>query len=382
MGVEHGDYSKTAIHPQFYQQTPNTEKLGKRPVSEGLGPRILNNYAATMVPVRGKAKFITTLRRSPHKSIQPHIEHCHRLDECAWLGKSETLAHFIHSLIRRLDGSLRDFHMHLVSDATGETVIASARACAAQFDGVRPIEHFWNLVRTQRQLNLALEGISEKPGIVIYTLVDRELRAKLEATCRSLQVPCVPMLDPILKGLSAYLGLESKAQPGRQHTMNDEYFSRLDAMDFAMSQDDGQSPSKLADADVILVGVSRTSKTPTCIYLANRGVKAGNVPFIPNIPLPDILTSPKAPLVVGLTEDPERLVSIRRNRLQMLNQPEITNYANLEAVRDEVNEARRFYTKMGWPVIDVTRRSIEETAAEVIKILARRDLISAEALHF
>ncbi|HTJ63599.1 MAG TPA: pyruvate, water dikinase regulatory protein [Alphaproteobacteria bacterium] len=272
--------------------------------------------------------------------------------------------------------------MHLVSDATGETVIASARACVAQFDGVRPIEHFWNLVRTQRQLNLALEGISEKPGIVIYTLVDRELRASLESTCRALQVPCIPMLDPILKGLSAYLGLESKAQPGRQHMMNEEYFSRLDAMDFAMSQDDGQSPAKLSDADVILVGVSRTSKTPTCIYLANRGVKAANVPFVPNIALPEILTGENAPLIIGLTEDPDRLVSIRRNRLRMLNQSESVAYADAEAVREEVNEARRFYTKMGWPVIDVTRRSIEETAAEIIKILARRQLISAEDLHF
>jgi len=272
--------------------------------------------------------------------------------------------------------------MHLVSDATGETVISSARACAAQFDGVRPIEHFWNLVRTQRQLNLALEGIREKPGIVIYTLVDRELRATLEATCRDLQLPCVPMLDPILMGLSAYLGLESKAQPGRQHTMGDDYFTRLDAMDFAMSQDDGQSPSKLEGADVILVGVSRTSKTPTCIYLANRGIKAANVPYVPGTTLPDFIASGRAPMVIGLTEDPERLVSIRRNRLRMLNQEENTNYVDLETVRNEVIEARRFYAKMGWPVIDVTRRSIEETAAEIIKILAHRNLISAEALHF
>jgi regulator of PEP synthase PpsR (kinase-PPPase family) len=272
--------------------------------------------------------------------------------------------------------------MHLVSDATGETVISAARACVAQFDGVRPIEHFWNLVRTQRQLNLALEGISEKPGIVIYTLVDRDLRAKLETTCRNLSAPCIPMLDPILMGLSAFLGLESKAQPGRQHTMGEEYFSRLDAMDFAMSQDDGQSPHRLAEADVILVGVSRTSKTPTCIYLANRGVKAANVPYVPGLPLPDYLLSGAAPMVVGLTEDPERLVSIRRNRLRLLNQNELTSYDDLEAVRDEVNEARRLYTKMGWPVIDVTRRSIEETAAEIIKILARRNLISSEALHF
>ncbi len=273
---------------------------------------------------------------------------------------------------------LREFHMHLVSDATGETVISATRACVAQFDGVRPVEHFWNLVRTQRQLNLALEGIREKPGIVIYTLVDQDLRAKLESVCRELPVPCIPMLDPILKGLSAYLGLESKAQPGLQHTMGEEYFSRLDAMDFAMSQDDGQSPTKLYKADVILVGVSRTSKTPTCIYLANRGIKAGNIPFVPGVPLPEILTSNKAPMIVGLTEDPERLVSIRRNRLLMLNQTEITSYADLEEVRKEVNEARRFYTKMGWPVIDVTRRSIEETAAEIIKILARKRPPAAE----
>jgi regulator of PEP synthase PpsR (kinase-PPPase family) len=267
---------------------------------------------------------------------------------------------------------LREFHMHLVSDATGETVISAARACAAQFDGVRPIEHFWNLVRTKRQLDLALEGIGEKPGIVIYTLVDRELRSSLEHTCRSLQLPCIPMLDPILIGLSDYLGLESKAQPGRQHKMGEEYFTRLDAMDFAMAQDDGQAPSRLDGADVILVGVSRTSKTPTCIYLANRGVKAGNIPYVPNIPLPEILQSPCAPLVVGLTEDPERLVSIRRNRLRSLNENGVTDYIDLEAVRAEVNDARRFYTKMGWPVIDVTRRSIEETAAEIIKLLARR----------
>jgi regulator of PEP synthase PpsR (kinase-PPPase family) len=190
------------------------------------------------------------------------------------------------------------------------------------------------------------------------------------------------MLDPILKGLSTYLGLESKAQPGRQHIMDEEYFSRLDALDYAMSQDDGQSPAKLSDADVILVGVSRTSKTPTCIYLANRGVKAANVPFVPNIALPEILTSAYAPLIVGLTEDPERLVSIRRNRLRLLNQPEVAAYADLQTVREEVNEARRFYTKMGWPVIDVTRRSIEETAAEILKILARRRMVSAQPPNF
>jgi regulator of PEP synthase PpsR (kinase-PPPase family) len=164
--------------------------------------------------------------------------------------------------------------------------------------------------------------------------------------------------------------------------MGEEYFSRLDAMDFALSQDDGQAPSKLMDAHVILVGVSRTSKTPTCIYLANRGIKAANVPYVPGVPLPEILTSDQAPMVVGLTEDADRLVSIRRNRLRMLNQTEETRYVDPEAVREEVNEARRFYTKMGWPVIDVTRRSIEETAAEIIKMLARRNLMTAEPVPF
>lgn len=274
---------------------------------------------------------------------------------------------------------MREFHLHLVSDATGETVISAARACVAQFDNVRPVEHFWNLVRTQRQLNVAIEGIRENPGIVLFTLVDKELRGELEDECEALKLPCVSMLDPILRGLAAYLGQESQARPGRQHKMNDEYFGRLDAMDFALTHDDGQSTWKLADADVILVGVSRTSKTPTCIYLANRGIKAANVPYVPNMKLPEILTQKDGPLVIGLTEDPERLVSIRRNRLRLLKQGE-TDYVNLEAVRHEVTAARRFYTQMEWPVIDVTRRSIEETAAEIIKILARRNQVPEEAV--
>ena len=266
--------------------------------------------------------------------------------------------------------------MHLVSDATGETVISAARACVAQFDEVRPIEHFWNLVRTQRQLNLAADGIRAQPGIVLYTLVNKELRALLEAECRSVPVPCIPILDPIIAGLANFLGLESKDRPGRQHMMNDEYFGRLDAMDYALTQDDGQSPAHLNAADVILVGVSRTSKTPTCIYLANRGIKAANVPYVPNIPLPDALMTLKGKLIVGLTEDPDRLVSVRQSRLRLFNQPETGAYVDPDSVRNEVQEARRLYTRMGWPVIDVTRRSIEETAAEIIKILARRNQIA------
>jgi regulator of PEP synthase PpsR (kinase-PPPase family) len=275
---------------------------------------------------------------------------------------------------------MREFHLHLVSDATGETVISVARACVAQFDEVQAVEHFWNLVRTERQLSLAIEGIKDQAGIVLYTLVDKDLRLTLETACRALGVPCIAILDPTLAGLAAYLGLESRAQPGRQHMLNEQYFNRMEAMDFALSNDDGQSVWKLDQADVILVGVSRTSKTPTCIYLANRGIRAANVPYVPGAPLPDELTKTGGkPLIVGLTEDPERLVQIRRNRLRLLNQPEITSYVDPEAVRSEVNEARRFYARQGWPVIDVTRRSIEETAAEIIKILARRNVVPHEA---
>ena len=266
----------------------------------------------------------------------------------------------------------QEFHLHLVSDATGETVISVARACVAQFDAVKPIEHFWNLVRTERQLNLAIEGIQDNPGMVLFTLVDDKLRRHLQDRCRELQVPCVSILDQALVALPNFLGLESSDQPGRQHALDAEYFGRMDAMDFALGHDDGQATWNLHEADVILIGVSRTSKTPTCLYLANRGVRAANIPYVPGSPLPPELEQVRSPLVVGLTEDPERLIQIRKNRLRLLNQTETTAYVDPEAVRAEVLEARRFYTRMGWPVIDVTRRSIEETAAEILRMLQRR----------
>ena len=278
-----------------------------------------------------------------------------------------------------MNSGLKQFHLHLVSDATGETINSVARACVAQFDQVQPIEHFWNLVRTTRQLEMVIEGIKDNPGLVMFTLVDEKLRRRLQETCRELQVPCIPVLDPLINALAAYLGLESQSQPGRQHMLDAEYFGRMDAMDFALAHDDGQSTWDLHEADVILMGVSRTSKTPTCIYLANRGIKAANVPFVPGCPLPPELEQITRPLVVGLTKDPDRLIQIRRNRLKLLNQTEDTNYVDPEVVRQEVAEARRLYSRHGWSVIDVTRRSIEETAAEIMMLLARRQAGSPAA---
>ena len=268
-----------------------------------------------------------------------------------------------------MNSGLKQFHLHLVSDATGETINSVARACVAQFDQVQPIEHFWNLVRTTRQLEMVIEGIKDNPGLVMFTLVDEKLRRRLQETCRELQVPCIPVLDPLINALAAYLGLESQSQPGRQHMLDAEYFGRMDAMDFALAHDDGQSTWDLHEADVILMGVSRTSKTPTCIYLANRGIKCANVPIVPNCPLPPELFLVKKPLVVGLTKDASSLVQIRRNRLQMIARDEDTDYVDLSVVREEVATARRLCNDHGWPIIDVTRRSIEETAATIIQML-------------
>ena len=264
---------------------------------------------------------------------------------------------------------MKEFHLHLVSDATGETINSVARACVIQFDDVRPIEHFWNLVRTDRQLDLVLEGIRDNHGLVMFTLVDETLRRRLQDFCREMQVPCIPVLDPLINALAAFLGVESQRQPGRQHVLDAEYFSRIDAVDFALSHDDGQSNWDLHEADVVLIGVSRSSKTPTCIYLANRGIKAANIPLVPNVPLPLELDSAKKPLIVGLVASPDRIVQIRQNRLLSLRADDETPYVDPAAVADEVAQSRRLCARKGWPVIDVTRRSIEETAASILDLL-------------
>lgn len=260
-------------------------------------------------------------------------------------------------------------HLHLVSDATGETNHQIARACLVQFDGVRAKEHVWSLVRTRSYLDKVVAGVEAHPGPVLFTLVDPELRRRLEDTCRRLDVPCIAVLDPVLQALGSHLGLESHGRPGRQHEMDAAYFRRIEAMDFTLAHDDGQLVHDLEDADIVVVGVSRTSKTPTSLYLANRGYKTANVPIVPGIEPPDELFHLRRPVVVALTTDPTRLIQVRRNRVLMLKQREETDYVALERVRKEVADARRLFERNGWPVIDVSRRSIEETAAAVLQHL-------------
>jgi regulator of PEP synthase PpsR (kinase-PPPase family) len=265
------------------------------------------------------------------------------------------------------------FHLHLVSDATGETLITVARAAAAQYATVAPIEHIYPLVRTEKQLDRVIAEIETAPGIVLYTLLEETLTTRLEAKCREFGVPCLSILNPVLALFQSYLGAESTRRVGAQHTLNAEYFKRIDALNYTMLHDDGQHTDDLEHADVVLTGISRTSKTPTSIYLANRGVKTANVPLVPNMPVPPNLERLTAPLVVGLTASPERIVQIRQNRLLGLNAHRDDDlYVDRQAVAEEIAFSRKLCARHNWPVIDVTRRSIEETAAAVLALLADR----------
>jgi len=264
----------------------------------------------------------------------------------------------------------KSFNLHLVSDATGETLQMLARAAITQFEAYEPEEHIWTMVRSSAQLQTVIDGVQESPGVVLFTLVDSTLRRDLINACRSLEAPCVDVLDPTIATLRDFLHTEAKNQPGRQHTLDEEYFQRIDAMHFCLAHDDGQSLDTLYEADVVLVGVSRTSKTPTCMYLANRGIKAANVPLVSGVDAPDQLERLKAPLVVGLINSVKRLVELRRSRLLLLNENADTPYADEDEIKKEIASARRLFTRHGWPVVDVTGRSIEETAASVMRLHA------------
>ncbi len=267
-------------------------------------------------------------------------------------------------------------NLHLVSDATGETLNSIARATVAQFEHAQIVHHRWSLIRTRFQLHRVLEGIEAEPGPVLSTLVEKSLRAEMETACHRLGVAVVHVLDPVLTMLQDQFGEAAMSRPGRQYVLDADYFRRIDAMHFVLAHDDGQSPAGIADADVVLVGVSRSSKTPTSFYLANRGIKAANIPLVPNLPDPPGLEAPQTP-VIGLTLDAEALIEIRRHRLRLIGaggpsaplRHDSGDYVDLETVKTELLWARRLCARRGWPVIDVTRRSIEETAATVLQLM-------------
>lgn len=264
--------------------------------------------------------------------------------------------------------------IHLVSDSTGETVNSVIRAALARFPDANAEVEVSVFVRSMPALDEAIAKISARPGLVIFTLADRQLHAHLVGYCRDSNVPMVPALDPVIAGLASYFGQEAAERPGMQHGLTTEYFDRIAALDFAIAYDDGALGIRLQQADVILTGVSRTSKTPTCIYLAYRGIKAANVPLVPKTdPAPAFFEAMERGVpVVGLTASPSRLSQIRSQRLEAIGSTKTADYAEIEQIRNEVAEARLFFDRYEIPVIDVTRRSIEETAAEIHALLRSR----------
>ncbi|MEM7493535.1 MAG: pyruvate, water dikinase regulatory protein [Pseudomonadota bacterium] len=264
------------------------------------------------------------------------------------------------------------FNVHLVSDSTGETLNALMRAAVAQFDRTIPLEHNYYLVRSEKHLDRVMAEIGAAPGVVWFTISDEALRRKLEQFCRQKGIQFLPVLDASIHMLSRHLGLSATDRVAGQYTLNEDYFQRISAIDYALAHDDGQNVSGLEDADVVLLGVSRTSKTPTCVYLANRGVKAGNIPLVPGIMPPPQLFDLKSPLIIGLKISLNRLLQIRGNRLRSMNENSATDYIDEASVRDEVTGASRLFQKHNWPVIDVSRRSVEETAAAILNKLNQR----------
>lgn len=263
-------------------------------------------------------------------------------------------------------------NLHLVSDSTGETLEMIAKAALAQFDDAAVSRHFWPMVRSRQHLDRIVPDLADNPGLVLFTLVNPDTRARLEEHCRHLGLPAVPVLDQVTEALEAQLGQEAHGRPGRQHMMDADYFKRVDAIQYTIAHDDGVGHENWEEADIVLVGVSRSSKTPTSIYLANRGYKVANIPLVVESPPPSSLFRLRHPLIVGLTTAPERLVQIRRNRLLSLNEGTETSYVDSERVKSETQFARRMFADNGWPVIDVTRRSIEESAAAIIRLVQER----------
>jgi hypothetical protein len=267
----------------------------------------------------------------------------------------------------------RKYHLHLVSDATGETLESMSKAALVQFEGIDVKKHSWPMIRTPRQMEKIIFDIKENPGLVMYTLINSEIREVLTKHCKDAGLPSVSLLEPVIDAFGAYFSMKANALPGQQYALDNKYFERIEALQYTMAHDDGQHVEGLMDADIILVGVSRSSKTPTSIYLANRGFKTANVPFVLNCPMPTQLDNIDGPLVVGLTVSPDRLVDIRANRLRSIRDEKNRDYVSPDIIKDEVLACRRYCSQRGWLVLDVTRRSIEESAVAILNLLDKED---------
>jgi regulator of PEP synthase PpsR (kinase-PPPase family) len=270
--------------------------------------------------------------------------------------------------------SKKIINIHLISDSTGETLSSVARAVLSQFEGVESNDFIWPLVRTKPQLDRVMESITKDPGIVMYTILHDELIEDLKKQCYKMKVPCIPVLSHIIGEFSKYLGMNISQTIGRQHLLDGEYFSRVEAISYTITHDDGQSSWDLYDADIVIVGVSRTSKSPTSVYLSCRGYKTANIPFVSIETIPATVYDLKKPLIVGLTINPEKLMQIRQTRLALLGQEIGIDYVDLESIKNEIAESRKLFAKLNCSIIDVTRRSVEETAAKIIQLTQEKKI--------
>ena len=265
-------------------------------------------------------------------------------------------------------------NLHLISDSTGETLSSVARAVLSQFEKVESNDFIWSLIRTKPQLERVLEAISKQPGIVLYTIMHDDLVEDLRKECYKLQLPCIPVLSHIIAEFSNYLKENISHAVGRQHLIDNEYFSRVDAISYTITHDDGQSSWDLYEADIVIIGVSRTSKSPTSVYLSCRGYKVANIPFVSIETIPSSLFEIKKPLIVGLIINPEKLAQIRQSRLTSIGQEVSSNYGEIELIKEEIAESRKLFNRLNCPVIDVTKRSVEETSAKIIQLLQEKKL--------
>lgn len=266
----------------------------------------------------------------------------------------------------------KTIYLHLISHASGELIEMLARNAVAQLDGVEVERRLWKMVRRLGQIPEILAAVGETRGFVLHSIAATDLREAIKEGCQHLAVPCLFSLEPMVHELSSHFDVPIQYRTSTHDVIDEDYYQRIEAMKFALSHDDGVAANDLEGADVVLVGVSRATKTPTCMYLASQGVKAANVPLVPRIPLPDGVMKAEHPLVVGLTLNPTRLANVRAARIRALTASETSDYSDIDVLRNELRDARRLFARKDWPVIDVTERSIEQTAAKVMKLLAKR----------
>ena len=262
------------------------------------------------------------------------------------------------------------YQIYLISDSTGETLDRIFLALKAQFKNIKYKVHSYSFTRTENQiLKILEEAKNHEHSVILYTIVDNNLAKYLANASDEKKIPCFGVLGNLILNFSKILNQKASHEPSGQHVLNDEYYERIEAIQFTMNHDDGNSINEIDKSDIVLVGVSRTGKTPTSIYLANRGFKTSNIPLVNENSLPKKLReNPQLTCVIGLSTEPERLVEIRKNRMSSLKETKIKNYTNIENIKKEIVEAKNIFKKYGWPSINVTRKSVEEAAASIIKI--------------